>query len=96
MVSKTNINNQNLDISLLESLSPEEKELALTILEEYSKEGTSEQLNKLLLEDYNEIPVDILTFVDNYEYLGNAWHNSEGESKLYPYWREELVKNIPR
>ncbi len=95
MVSKTNINNQNLDLSLLESLSPEEKELALAILEEYSKEGTSEQLNKLLLEDYNEIPVDILTFVDNYEYLGNAWHDSEGKSKLYPYWREELVKIFP-
>ena len=89
------LKNTNLDLSVLDSLSPVEKELALSILEEYSKEGKSEQLNKLILEDYQEVPVDILTFVDDYNYLGNAWHDSEGKSKLYPYWRKELVKLFP-
>ena len=48
------LKNTNLDLSVLDSLSPVEKELALSILEEYSKEGKSEQLNKLILEDYQE------------------------------------------
>ena len=89
------LKNTNLDLSVLDSLSPVEKELALSILEEYSKEGKSEQLNKLILEDYQEVPVDILTFVDDDNYLGNAWHDSEGKSKLYPYWRKELLKIFP-
>ena len=89
------LKNTNLDLSVLDSLSPVEKELALSILEEYSREGKSEQFNKLILEDYQEVPVDILTFVDDYNYLGNAWHDSEGKSKLYPYWRKELVKLFP-
>lgn len=89
------LKNTNLDLSVLDSLSPVEKELALSILEEYSKEGKSEQLNKLILEDYQEAPVDILTFVDDDNYLGNAWHDSEGKSKLYPYWRKELLKIFP-
>lgn len=89
------LKNKNLDLSILDSLSPAEKELALSILDEYSKEGKSKKLDALILEDYNEIPVDILTFVDDYHYLGNAWHDSEGKSKLYPYWRKELVKIFP-
>lgn len=87
--------NPSLDLSILDGLSEEEKQLALKILSEYSEEGTSQQLNSLLLEDYEEAPVDILTFVDDYNYLGNAWHDAEGNSKLYPYWREELPKIFP-
>lgn len=86
---------QNLDLSILDTLSEAERELALKILSEYSEAGTSQQLNNLLLEDYAEAPVDILTFVDDYNYLGNAWHDAEGKSKLYPYWREELPKIFP-
>lgn len=85
----------NLDLSALDNLSPAEKELAFSILKEYSKDGTSKKLNDLLLEDYSETPVDILTFVDDYNYLGNAWHDAEGKSKLYPYWRKELLKIFP-
>lgn len=90
-----NLKKSNLDLSELDALSPAEKELALAILSEYSKDGKSEQLEELLLEDFNEIPVDILTFVDDNNYLGYAWHDSEGKSKLYPYWRKELVKIFP-
>lgn len=95
MVDNINLKSTNLDLSVLDSLSPAEKELALSILAEYSKEGKSEQLNNLLLEDFSEPPVDILTFVDDNNYLGNAWHDAEGNSKLYPYWRKELLKIFP-
>ncbi len=92
-MDKNNI--QNIDLSVLDNLTPEERTLALSILEEYSEKGTSNKLKDLLLEDFTEAPVDILTFVDDYNYLGNAWHDNEGKSKLYPYWREELVKIFP-
>jgi len=85
----------NIDLNLLDTLTPEEKELALSILTEMVEKGSSDKLNNLLLEDYTEAPVDIETFVDSYEYLGNAWHDNEGNSKLYPYWRKELKKLFP-
>lgn len=94
-MAEKNLNLQNLDLSLLETLSPAEKELALSILKEYAERGESSSLNDILLEDYAEPPVDILTFVDDYKYLGNAWHDAQGNSKLYPYWRKELVKIFP-
>lgn len=90
-----NLNTTNLDLSLLDNLSPAEKELALSILKEYAEKGSSDAFNNILLEDYAETPVDILTFVDDYNYLGNAWHDAEGKSKLYPYWRKELIKLFP-
>ena len=36
--------NTNLDLSLLDALSDQERELALKILSEYSETGTSSQL----------------------------------------------------
>lgn len=84
-----------LDLSILDTLSPAEKELALSILKEYSETGESQKHAELKYADYNEIPVDIITFVDSYDYLGNAWHDAEGKSKLYPYWRKELLKIFP-
>lgn len=90
-----NIEKNKIDISILDSLNPEERDLAISILKEYSEKGTSQKFNDILLEDYAEIPVDILTFVDDNEYLGNAWHDAEGKSKLYPYWRTELKKLFP-
>lgn len=88
-------NLENIDLSALDGLSDAEKELALSILKEYSETGESQQLKDIVLEDYEEIPVDIETFVDDDNYLGNAWHDSEGKSKLYPYWRKELKKLFP-
>lgn len=90
-----NLNPLDLDLSALDKLSPAERELALSILKEYSETGVSQQLNDLVMEDYAEVPVDILTFVDDNEYLGHAWHDAEGKSKLYPYWRKELKKIFP-
>ena len=90
-----NLKDLGLDLSALDNLTPAERELALSILKEYSETGSSKQLTDMVLEDYEEVPVDILTFVDDYNYLGNAWHDAEGKSKLYPYWRKELLKIFP-
>lgn len=89
------MNNIDIDETKLNSLTPEGKALALSILKEYSETGKSDKLEELLLEDYREIPVNIDEFVDNNNYLGYAWHDGENNSKVYPFWRNELHKLFP-
>lgn len=85
---------QNRD-KLLESLSEEERTLALSILREFGEQGMSSTYNDLLFEDYKEIPVDIETFINGDSYLGNAWKDGSGKSKLYPFWLDTLKKLFP-
>jgi hypothetical protein len=87
--------NTNIDLNELNNLKPDEKALALSILDEISKTGKSDKLENLILEDYREIPVSIDEFVDNNNYLGYAWHDAENNSKVYPFWREQLHKLFP-
>ena len=75
-----------LNLEELNRLSEEEKEIALKILNQYSANGSSDLFSKLIYDDYAEIPVDIETFIDDDNYLGNE--KNEGKSKLYPYWRK--------
>lgn len=79
----------------LNTLTEQEKNVVFQILNEYSKKGTSEQLQSLLYEDYEEIPVDIDTFLDDPEYLGQGLVNEEGKKTVFPYWRETLRKIFP-
>lgn len=81
------------DLEELKGLSDKEKELALRILEEYSKQGSSNQLNKLLYEDYEEVPVSVEEFLHNSNYLGNGLIDEEGRFTIFPYW-ENLLKEI--
>lgn len=74
----------NIGKEQLEKLSPEERKVALSILEQYVKKGSSEIFNNLIYDDYEEIPVDILTFIDDPNYLGNGTM-SEGKSTVFPY-----------
>lgn len=69
----------------LENLSERERAAVNKILKELSNQGSSLRLNSLLYADYKEIPVDIITFIENDNYLGYAWKDKEGQSKLYPY-----------
>lgn len=89
-----------IDTDLLNRLSPEEKALAISILEQYAKEGKSEKLDELILEDYEEIPVDIETFIDDDDYLGKGLHlvdeyTGERKQTVFPYWIEMLKKLFP-
>ena len=79
----------------LNTLTEQERNLVFQILSEYSKKGTSLQLQSLLYEDYDEIPVDIDTFLDDPEYLGQGLVNEEGKKTVFPYWRETLRKIFP-
>jgi len=79
----------------LNNLSDAEKQYALDILNEISKKGSSKKFDDLRYADYEEIPVDIDTFIDNDAYLGYAWKDAYGKSKMYPYWRKRLHELFP-
>ena len=88
------------DLSALNNLSPEERALALEILKEYSQDGQSAILEDLKYSDYEEIPVDIITFITEERYLGRGlWIKDEftGERKctVFPYWIEVLKDIFP-
>ena len=98
------MDNSNFDLSklnleevnkILDKLSPEEKEAAISVFQEYATTGQSKLLDEFILGDYKEIPVDIETFVDSPQYLRASWYDAEGNCKLYPYWRKELKKVFP-
>ena len=76
------ISKLNLDESLLQSLSEEERSVLLNTLEDLSR-GDTRSFDKLKYSEYEEIPVDIITFLDDDNYLGKAWKDTEGKTKLY-------------
>lgn len=80
---------------LLDSLSEQEREVALKILSEYAKGGSSQTLNTLKSIDYEEIPVDINTFLHDKKYLGNALYDNDGKFTIFPFWEETLKKIFP-
>ena len=77
-----------------DNLTEEERKVALKILKEMSQ-GQSKTYDNLLYSDYNEIPVDIETFITDDRYLGQAWKDENGKLKIYPFWIEQLKKLFP-
>ena len=73
--------------SIYNSLSASEQETMQQILNELSETGESETYEKVWLEDYEEIPVDIDTFLEDPEYLGKATNLG---TQIYPFWRQKL------
>lgn len=86
---------ENIDLSSLEHLPPAEKEYALEILKEFADSGSSEKYNNLKYSEYEEIPVDIMTFMHDRKYLGNALYNKEGKFTIFPYWENKLQEIFP-
>lgn len=78
----------------MENLSEREKAEVAKILKEISQ-GKSDTYKSLLYEDYDEIPVDIHTFLRDRKYLGNALYNTEGKFTVFPYWEETMEKIFP-
>ena len=80
---------------LLAGLSDEERKLAVDILREYAENGQSELLDELTNVDFDEIPVDIETFLHDPKYLGNALYDAEGRFTVFPYWEAKLKEIFP-
>lgn len=85
----------NIDLSSLDSLTAAEREYAIQILKELSAAGVSQKYDELLYSDYEEIPVDVETFLKNPNYLGRGLVNEEGKFTVYPYWVDTLKKIFP-
>ena len=77
----------NIDLDLLNKLSSNEKQIVEQILRQVSKNGNSNQLADLYYEDYEEIPVDLETFLSDRRYLGN--YTNDGKD-IYKTWKKEL------
>lgn len=84
-----------LEYPELNNLSEKERAEVLSILRDISKDGRSKKLDDIKYADYNEIPVDIETFLTDDNYLGKAWKTSDGKSKIYPFWMGVLKDLFP-
>ena len=73
--------------SLMQTLTEGERAVVVQILREYAETGTSKTYEGVWLEDYEEIPVDIDTFLEEDDYLGLATNHGK---QIYPFWREQL------
>ena len=89
-----NINKDKLN-DILNNLNDSQKQLALSIFQEYIDKGESKIFNNLLEEDWNEMPVDIETFLKDDNFLGKAWKDASGNSKLYPFWLDRVKELFP-
>ena len=65
-------------MSNLDNLTEEERKEVLKILNQLSVNGESKSYNNLLYSDYEEIPVDIETFLKTSKYLGRGLIDDEG------------------
>lgn len=78
----TNLEN----IEELKNLSEEERKVALEIMQQFSISGQSKLYNDLKYADFDEIPVDIETFLHDKRYLGSGLIDSEtGKFTVFPY-----------
>lgn len=84
-----------IDTSALDGLSEAERKAALSMLAEISKTGRSKALEEMEYADYEEIPVDIGTFLTDPEYLGRGLTNEEGKFTVFPYWVKTLKRLFP-
>ena len=89
-----------INLKALDMLSREERALAMEILKEYSVDGTSAILEDLKYSDFEEIPVDIMTFISDDRYLGRGLYTVDeftGERKctVFPYWLDKLKEIFP-
>lgn len=72
----------------IDSMNDEEYNVFLELLVE-AAEGSSQLHDDLVMEDYDELPIDISTFISDPEYLGASTGNG---SNIYPYWKSTLAR----
>lgn len=81
-------NKDSNNLQLLSSLTDEEKAKLQLIVNQISDTGKSSELDNLYYEDYEEIPVDLETFLSSETYLGN--YTNYGKD-IYNTWKKELA-----
>lgn len=76
--------------NMLETLNDEERAQVLSILDDFIQTGSSEKFQALIDKDFEEIPVDIETFIKDPEYLGGSYVNEQGKCIIYPFWIDKF------
>lgn len=71
----------------IDKLTDQEREILFNMVNELATYGSSNTMKSLWYEDYDEVPVDIDTFIEDPRYLGNALGDT-----VYPFWRGVLRK----
>lgn len=87
MVTNLLLQNPERFKSVLHSLNEEEQSVLLKIVSELAESGESSTYKSVWLEDYEEIPVDIDTFLESDEYIGGLTRHGD---QIYPFWRQVL------
>lgn len=77
----------NEQLEAISTLTPEELEAVRGILNEISDNGTSEMYDAINLADYEEVPVDLMTFLCRDDLLGKY---TNGGRDIYDTWVKEL------
>ena len=77
----------------LNELTPEQRQVAIKILKDTLENNKSTTFNELLETDYEEIPVDIDTFLTDRRYLGEFTNG--GKNLTYRKWPEALREWFP-
>lgn len=82
-----------MDLSTLKNLTPEQKEVVIKILKDTLETNKSEEFNEMLSTDYEQLPVDIDTFMTDGQYLGK--YTNFGRNLKYRKWPETLRDWFP-
>ena len=77
----------NEQLEAISALSDEELEAVKAILNDISENGTSEMYDAINLADYEEVPVDLWTFLSRDDLLGRY---TNGGKDIYQTWVNEL------
>lgn len=89
MITKDQLIKAGIDPEAYDRLSDSEKKVVNDVLAEVASQGSSEILDDLYNADYDERPVDFITFITDDNYLGKSTRNGQF---LYPFWKKEISK----
>lgn len=81
------VNLSGINPEILGALTPVEKNAVEKILNEINTTGSSSLYKEMLGEDYEEVPVNIDTFIEDDRYIGKV---TQQGTTIYPYWRNML------
>ena len=80
----------NIDKSKFKELTEEEQQAVIQIIQEFrDNDGFSQTLDDMWKADYEEVPVDIMTFICDDRFLGKS--TRQGTS-IYPFWKKKYVE----
>lgn len=90
MITALDLANLGINPEEYNNLSEAEKQSVNDILQEMAQ-GNNNQYNELFYADYEEIPVDFITFVNDPQYVGKSTKNG---TAIYDFWKKEGARIV--